>query len=107
MNSNNMQADVASKQVASECTDAKATLEVNQRKPKPIPEPTPMRVLGKGTESVRIMTDELQEEVDRLYDTELARLDQRRFVLIRLRELGHSDRIPKKLQQQITLLLGL
>lgn len=107
MNRNNMQADVTSEQVPSGVTEVKTDSEFILEESKQTPEMLPKRISETDGVSYVSALDVLQAAADRLYDLELARISERNAVLQMWRRVDHPDHIPKKLQQQISLLLHL
>lgn len=61
-----------------------------------------VRVLGEDEESVRIITSQLQQAVDHLYDIERQRQQVREWVLVKCRQLDH---IPQNLRERLDLVL--
>lgn len=85
----------------------KGVEETNQQKSKTTPEPSPMRMFGTGPESVRIISDDLEKALDRLYNLELARRSVQNEVLHLLHWLGHPGHIPENIRERAYLLLHL
>ena len=61
-----------------------------------------VRYLGKDEESVRIITAQLQQAIDRLYDIERQRQQVREWALVKCRQLDH---IPQNLRERLDLVL--
>ena len=61
-----------------------------------------VRVLGKDTESVQIITSQLEEAIDALFDVERQRQQIREWVLVKCRQLDH---IPQNLRERLDLIL--
>ena len=61
----------------------------------------------KDVKSGTSITGEIQRAADRLYTAGKARAHERDLILHLLSYLDHPDRIPKKLQWQLDLLLPL